>query len=598
MILRVRCNQPTFRTVEFTEGLNIVLAVRTKESTKHGSRNSIGKSTLIEIINFCLCGKVSPERLGAKPVRHWTFTLDLLLGGKPVSISRTPSHDDPVIIEGDTSHWPRQPEKNEETGLNEMTVENWTQVLRHLMVGLPIEETHITNTPTFRGVISYFVRKGLGAYLDPLYNTKIQDRHQVQILNSFLLGLDWEYAREWKLLKDKEEVNRSLKKATESGALEGVAGTLGELKALKVSLAQKAHKQEERLNNFKVHEDYEEIGQRVNELTREMHNLANKNVSDTRLLNSYKASGEEEKPPSPDDLIHLYEEAKVTLPKTVKIRLEQVKEFHIKLIKNRRDFLKSEIDKLAERTKTRRSEIVAKSQEKAELMEILRTHGALKEYTRLQQLHLKTVERLKEVEYGIENLKNYQEGKVKLKKEEADLFLRAEKDLEERQPQVEKAMALFSNNVAFLYEKQKRGTFIIEIDEKKFLKLYPDIEGAADDGGVAKMRVFCYDVMLAQLWSERKPSPGFLIHDSVILDGVDERQRAFALQLIEREARERGFQYILTLNSDIIPKGDLPPDFNIDRFVRLELTDDTDAGSLLGIGFHSRYLEESEESSD
>jgi uncharacterized protein YydD (DUF2326 family) len=53
-ILRVRADQPTFRDVTFTSGFNVVLAERTKESTKKDSRNGLGKSTLIEIISFCL----------------------------------------------------------------------------------------------------------------------------------------------------------------------------------------------------------------------------------------------------------------------------------------------------------------------------------------------------------------------------------------------------------------------------------------------------------------------------------------------------------------------------------------------------------------
>lgn len=57
--------------------------------------------------------------------------------------------------------------------------------------------------------------------------------------------------------------------------------------------------------------------------------------------------------------------------------------------------------------------------------------------------------------------------------------------------------------------------------------------------------------MLAELWSTNKYSPGFLIHDSTIFDGVDERQRALALELAEKESRERRFQYICMLNSDL-----------------------------------------------
>ena len=96
MILKVSCNQPSFQEVAFTKGLNIILADRTKESTIHDSRNSLGKSTLIEIINFCLCGKATEDRLLAKPVRDWTFSIELMLGSSKVAVLRTPSHDDPL----------------------------------------------------------------------------------------------------------------------------------------------------------------------------------------------------------------------------------------------------------------------------------------------------------------------------------------------------------------------------------------------------------------------------------------------------------------------------------------------------------------------
>jgi uncharacterized protein YydD (DUF2326 family) len=90
--------------------------------------------------------------------------------------------------------------------------------------------------------------------------------------------------------------------------------------------------------------------------------------------------------------------------------------------------------------------------------------------------------------------------------------------------------------------------------------------------------------MLAQLWAQRAPSPNILIHDSTIFDGVDERQRALALELAARESAERGFQYICMLNTDMIPKSLFPPDWDFDSFVRLTLTDD-EGGNLLGMDF-------------
>jgi len=98
------------------------------------------------------------------------------------------------------------------------------------------------------------------------------------------------------------------------------------------------------------------------------------------------------------------------------------------------------------------------------------------------------------------------------------------------------------------------------------------------------MTIFCFDLMLAQLWANRRPSPGFVWHDSRIFE-ADSRQRALALELAAREAEQKNFQYICTLNSDSVPAADFTPDFDFDRYVRLRLTDDAANGSLLGFRF-------------
>ena len=54
MIRTLRCNQSSFHKVTFDRGLNVILADRTKEETKKQSRNGLGKSTLLELIHFCL----------------------------------------------------------------------------------------------------------------------------------------------------------------------------------------------------------------------------------------------------------------------------------------------------------------------------------------------------------------------------------------------------------------------------------------------------------------------------------------------------------------------------------------------------------------
>jgi uncharacterized protein YydD (DUF2326 family) len=78
MIYAIRCDSPTFRSVEFKPGFNVVLATRTKAATDKDSRNGAGKTTFVEIVHFCLGSSANKKnRLMAPQLRGWTFTIEL-----------------------------------------------------------------------------------------------------------------------------------------------------------------------------------------------------------------------------------------------------------------------------------------------------------------------------------------------------------------------------------------------------------------------------------------------------------------------------------------------------------------------------------------
>lgn len=59
--------------------------------------------------------------------------------------------------------------------------------------------------------------------------------------------------------------------------------------------------------------------------------------------------------------------------------------------------------------------------------------------------------------------------------------------------------------------------------------------------GINYMKVFCYDMLIAELGMSRRHHPDFLIHDSTIFDGVDERQIALALMLAKKNVQRSDF---------------------------------------------------------
>ena len=97
------------------------------------------------------------------------------------------------------------------------------------------------------------------------------------------------------------------------------------------------------------------------------------------------------------------------------------------------------------------------------------------------------------------------------------------------------------------------------------------------------MQILCFDLVLMTLLQEKGEGPGFLVHDSHIFDGVDERQIANALALGSELADSLEFQYIVTMNSDAVPNS-FPGEFDFWSHVNeVRLTDETEDGGLFGL---------------
>ncbi len=214
-------------------------------------------------------------------------------------------------------------------------------------------------------------------------------------------------------------------------------------------------------------------------------------------------------------------------------------------------------------------------------MAVLQTHGALEEYTLIQTRHLETVNELNSVTSSIDNLKACETGLSQLKIDQEVLQQKVRRDYDERREIWEKAIELFNGFTERLYNAP--GRLVIDVAATGF-KFDVEIERSGSSG-VGNMKVFCYDMTVASLWAEKSPSPKLVVHDSLILDGVDERQRALALEVAAAEAEARQFQYICTLNSDEVPWSEFTMGFDLRAFVKATLTDADVSGSLLGLRF-------------
>jgi len=579
MIHGVYANKSSFHSVKLTTGLNVILAERTDTSTQKDTRNGLGKTTLIEIIDFCLGSNGNVLRID--PLKDWAFTIDITLAGNRIKATRSIESHNRIVIEGETEGWIEQPDKVEDSGELIFNLQRWKTLLGWALFGLPQTDDVHKYKPAYRSLISYFIRNGSDAYADPFRHYRHQRTWDFQLNVGFLLALNWEYASQWQILKDQEEALKALDKAIKTGAIKETIGTVGELEAEKVRLEEQLHCEQQALSDFKVHPQYEAIQEEADKQTATIHNLTNRNVIERRQLARYRESIASEKPPSDISLEKLYEESGVVFSTSIKRTLDEAKEYHEIIVENRKSFLKTEISRLERQIEQREKGIRKLTETRSNSLKILSTHGALQEMTSLQERFLDIKERCERIKTRIAESKDMASRKRAIKIRKTELESIAEKDHEQRRELWTEAIRLFNDNSQALYTSP--GKLVINISDSGY-KYDVEIERSGSEG-VSKMKVFCFDLMLTEFVRSRDKNIDFLIHDSILYDGVDSRQRAKALERAHKVCSSLGTQYICTLNSDMVPRDDFSETFDFDNQVRLTLTDRDPSGTLLGIQF-------------
>lgn len=277
----------------------------------------------------------------------------------------------------------------------------------------------------------------------------------------------------------------------------------------------------------------------------------------------------------------VYEDAGIVFPDQLKRTLSEARRFYRQIVRNRSRFLKTEIERLERTISERRTRIERLTEERASVMQVLATHGALSEHSRLQERHVSLHERLQNIRTQIANVERLNREREALDASRVEIERAAKEDYEALRPIREAALRWFNENSTALYEAP--GNLVIDVGAGGY-QYRAEIERSASEG-IGRMLIFCFDLTVLQLQKRLGRGMDFLIHDSLMFDPVDTRQRARALERAHRVTSEIGAQYICALNSDMIPEKDFSDGFDYEQFVRLRLSDESPEGRLLGIHF-------------
>jgi uncharacterized protein YydD (DUF2326 family) len=586
MILSITSDIPSFKSVRFHRGLNVLLADVSAQTTEGHTRNSAGKSSLVEIIHFMLGGDTT-SLFKALEIYPHSFSAVLRINRRVVRVTRRCEEPNRILVDEKRAH--RHGLEllcDDETGERYVSIDDWEQYLGHAWFALPRHREgsafEARNSPTFRKLIGYFARRSrdLG-FAHPDRFVGQQAKSDSQIALSYLLGLDWQIPLAIRELKERRETLTKIRKSVKDGELGAMFDSSASIRPELTRAEERVELLKRQSESFQVLASYRELSDAATNLRGRMSQLALDLSVAKDTISHLEQLLTQEKAPAYAAVQTLYQAANIELPEVALRRFEDMERFQTSVVENRRTYLKSQIDELRQHTAAMEADLKQADDQRAAILKNLQGKGAFED---LQRIHDELGTASSRAELLREKLRNaniLEHKTTEMKKDSAELELRLHKDYDERSDAISAATRLVDHAIAALYD-DRTGNLLIE-PKKTGPSFTVSIEGGGNQGGIDQMKVFCFDVMLYQRVTERLGGPLFLVHDSHLFDGVDPRQARSALLLgAEVSARTHG-QYIVTMNSDKFGKFGDKPELT-GAVIATRLTDD-EHGGLFGFRF-------------
>ncbi|RAY13789.1 DUF2326 domain-containing protein [Actinomadura craniellae] len=579
MLRRLSADDQRFKTVEFREGLNLLVARSTAESSSTDSRNGSGKSSLVELLHFLLGARGSRNHLASRPsLRDITFTLRLDWPGqaRAMEVSRSGKTAANVLLDPcPTSLAGLLPE-----GRCAVPVGDWQALTESALFGLSGEHPGVSG----RALLSFLMRKvGDHGFNEAIRSFARQPEAQATPNLAYLLGLDSDLAARYQDLAARKATRDQLKKAIDDPVWGQVVGKSADLRGQIAIVESRITALNRQIAEFRVVPQYEELKSRADELTRRIQELSAEDIIDRRNLDHLEKAVAEAIDPEVHYLQDVYEGLGISIPDRTLRRFEDVREFHAAVVANRRTYLEQEIRDTRTRLENRKAERALLGEEQSRILKQLGAGGALAALTTLQKALGQEEAARGALQHRLEAAQAVEAGKREIASERLRLNQAIETDLQERRLQTDEAQVLFNDFAQRLYGTTRPSYLKIEPGPSS-LRITPKIDSDVSQG-INRMAIFCFDLTIAVIARRANRGPDFLVHDSHLFDGVDDRQLTRALEIAVETMAAENMQYIVTINEDDLAKA-RALGFGADPYIiEPRLTDAYAEGGLFGFRF-------------
>ena len=578
-----------FKPIAFNHGLNIILGKSTNLNATNMDSHNLGKSLLIDVIDYCLLKRVSKENFTKKlpdELQDIEFYLELELPKNSfVTIKRSIKNNTKISFK---EHG--EPQQN----YCHLSEKDWNQYeLPHEkamdfldgLIGLSVIKPY-----NYRKGITYFLRSQ-------------KDFNNVFHISKFSAskGVDWKpyvgkilgFSSEVienkyncdKLVKEKEtELVTIRKELTLSGE------SFDKIRARTEVKRQAVLELEKKLDAFDFKEKDLDLGEKelpeieanISYINNEIYNLNHDlgEISKSLKAEIFFKIGNVQK---------IFNEANLHFKEPLVKEYKDLENFNNRLTKDRRERLKKEKSRINKKLDTLKEQLEKFNQEKIKKLDVLREKDSFKKYKKMQGELVFAKEKLIHLEKDLENFKKIDDRLAELDIAKKDLDKKVKDVREENSkdnPTFTKIRSSFNSLINAVLEVS--GLVYVNINKQNNFDFHADYTKQEDptsstsegDGTSYKKLLCVFFDMAVQKYYSKSNFYHFIYHDGV-LEGLDDRKKIALLKSIREYSENYGIQYILTaIDSDLPLDRDGKKIHFPETEVIRKLTDEGDEGRL------------------
>ena len=496
-LLQLTSDNPKFKTLNFKDGLNIVVGTQLTDEQKK-TINGLGKSLSLSLIHYMFGSKFktsSEKKLEQYLSEYGIFELSFIHNNQEYTIKKDFSKSEFYI--------------NDE----KIAKISYTSKLTEIFLG---KDSEIS----FKQVFNCFSRRfssEVSYYSNVLtqQGRPLEDYYQ-KMTNLFLLGVNLSLVKRNFDVKDKLSKLKSAEKTLKEYEKKLDKNNINDIK-------DEINRLKEQLDNFIIAENYDSLKQEADILTQNINDFRNKIyiISKKIRMKELNLKSSENIDIDIEKIKEIYDEANFFFEEKITKRLEEAQEFHNNLIQNRKKRLSIELNDLNIDLIKLEQNMQEISTKRDSIIKDLDSSGALEERDSLKD-RIKTLEEeQKDLEKYEHILNEFKKDKVQLEMNETIIKKESLSYLEKNHNRFEQIEQKFRGLVKRFYDNTGGSLKIVETPTARYLfDISSDIPKQGSQG-VGEVKIFCYDILLYLL------NPNlldFLSHDGCIFSEMDKRQ--------------------------------------------------------------------------